>query len=129
MTLGGRRGNATGGVGGGLGGHASDKALVGFMFVGDAAVRCCCGRGGGVTDDAGVMGRGSWAAAFEGDAVVWQAVFLGKRGAVQWTRWGLWAAALVGNVVMQQVVFWGGDSRGEGAVQQTTRAPAAALGG
>ncbi len=70
-----------------------------------------------------------WAAAFEGDVAVRQAVLLGKRGAVKWTKWGLWDAALGGNLAMQWAVVLEGDGRGEGAVRRTTRSPAAALGG
>ncbi len=70
-----------------------------------------------------------WAAAFEGDAAVQQAVLSGKRGAVRWTMWRLWAAALGWNVAMQWAVLLGGGGRGEGAVQLATRLLATALGG
>jgi hypothetical protein len=57
------------------------------------------------------------------------AMLSGKKGAVQWTMWGLWAAALGGKMAMQWVVLLGGGSSGEEAVRQATQSPAAALGG
>ncbi len=80
--LGGRHGDVTGSVVGGVGSRALVKALAGCMFGGDAAVRCCHGQGGWWDGQHG--GRGSWAGAFEGNAAVRQVVLSGKRGAVQW---------------------------------------------
>ncbi len=50
--------------------------------------------------------------------MVRRVVLSGKRGAVQWTTWGLWAAVLGGIVAMQRGVLLGGaGGRGEGAMR------------
>jgi hypothetical protein len=81
-----------------------DEVLAACMFGGDAAMQCCCGRGGWCNRQCG--GRGLWVTAFESDMVVQQVELLGKRGAVQWTTWESWAAA--GDVVVQWAVLLGG---------------------
>ncbi len=107
--LGGRN-NAMGSVVGEVGGHALEDALAACMFGEDTVVQHCHGRGWWCGGRRG--GYVSWAAAFEGDVAVQQAMLSGKRGAVQWITWGLWATALGGNVAMQLAVLLGGGGRG-----------------